>query len=77
MLQAARQGQKPALAKAGIEVGVQVVGRWILARLRHQRFFSLAGAVGVTPVLCYLFDQKSLTPRRLLSADARGLAYTT
>src|ERR1700747_3384057 len=25
-----------------LEVGVQVVGRWILARLRHQRFFSLA-----------------------------------
>jgi transposase len=37
-LQAARQGQKPALAKAGVEVGVQVVGRWILARLRHRRF---------------------------------------
>jgi transposase len=28
--------------KAKVEVGVQVVGRWILARLRHQRFFSLA-----------------------------------
>ena len=27
--------------KAKVEVGVQVVGRWILARLRHQRFFSL------------------------------------
>jgi len=26
--------------KAKVEVGVQVVGRWILARLRHQRFFS-------------------------------------
>jgi transposase len=28
--------------KAKVEVGVQVVGRWILARLRHSRFFSLA-----------------------------------
>ena len=27
--------------KAKVEVGVQVVQRWILARLRHQRFFSL------------------------------------
>jgi hypothetical protein len=26
----------------GVEVGVQVVQRWILARLRNQRFFSLA-----------------------------------
>jgi hypothetical protein len=25
-----------------VEVGVQVVERWILARLRHQRFFTLA-----------------------------------
>lgn len=28
--------------KAKVEVGVQVVERWILARLRHHRFFSLA-----------------------------------
>jgi transposase len=28
--------------KAKVEVGVQVVERWILARLRHRRFFSLA-----------------------------------
>jgi transposase len=28
--------------KAKVGVGVQVVGRWILARLRHRRFFSLA-----------------------------------
>lgn len=28
--------------KAKAEVGVQVVERWILARLRHQRFFTLA-----------------------------------
>jgi transposase len=28
--------------KAKVEVGVQVVERWILARLRHWRFFTLA-----------------------------------
>jgi transposase len=27
--------------KAKVEVGVQIVGRWVLARLRHRRFFSL------------------------------------
>ena len=28
--------------KAKVEVAVQIVERWILARLRHRRFFSLA-----------------------------------
>ena len=28
--------------KSKVEVGVQIVSRWILARLRNQRFFSLA-----------------------------------
>jgi transposase len=28
--------------KAKVEVGVQIIGRWILARLRNRRFFSLA-----------------------------------
>jgi hypothetical protein len=28
--------------KAKVEVGVQVVGRWIPARLRHRHFLSLA-----------------------------------
>src|SRR5678810_853760 len=28
--------------KAKVEVGVQVVERWMLARLRHHTFFSLA-----------------------------------
>lgn len=28
--------------KAKVEVGVQIVERWLLARLRHQTFFSLA-----------------------------------
>ena len=34
--------QSTALDKAKTEVGVQVVQRWILARLRKRRFFSLA-----------------------------------
>ena len=29
--------------KAKVEVGVQIVQRWIVAALRHRRFFSLAG----------------------------------
>lgn len=36
--------------KAKVEVAVQIVERWILARLRHQRFFTLAElnrAIGV------------------------------
>jgi transposase len=35
--------------KAKVEVGVQLVERWILARLRKRRFFSLHeldGAIG-------------------------------
>lgn len=28
--------------KSKVEVGVQIVGRWILARLRNRRFFALA-----------------------------------
>jgi transposase len=31
-----------AFAKAKVEVGVQIVGRWILARLRNRQFFTLA-----------------------------------
>jgi transposase len=34
--------QLTACAKAKVEVAVQVVQRWILARLRNRRFFSLA-----------------------------------
>lgn len=37
--------------KAKVEVGVQVVERWILARLRHQTFFGLAELNGAIAVL--------------------------
>src|SRR6202040_1338196 len=39
--------------KAKVEVAVQIAQRWILARLRNQRFFSLAelnAAIGVLVV---------------------------
>src|SRR3979490_457482 len=38
----ARQGEEPALAKAGVEVAVLIIERWLLGRLRHRRFYSLA-----------------------------------
>ncbi len=37
--------------KAKVEVGVQIVQRWILARLRHRRFFSLAELNGAVAEL--------------------------
>jgi transposase len=40
--------------KAKVEVGVQIVGRWILARLRHRRFFSLAE---LNAAICALLDE--------------------
>ena len=42
-------------AKAKVEVGVQVVERWMLARLRHHTFFSLAEVnTALTPLLLTL-----------------------
>src|SRR3978361_959149 len=41
--------------KAKVEVGVQVVQRWILARLRNRRFFSLA-EVNRPRLLCQLTE---------------------
>ena len=41
--------------KAKVEVGVQVVERWILARLRHRQFFSVAELdAAVAPLLTAL-----------------------
>ena len=34
--------QLTALSKAKVEVAVQIVERFVLAKLRNQRFFSLA-----------------------------------
>lgn len=45
--------------KAKVEVGVQIVERWILARLRKQTFFSLAEVnCAIKPLLAQL-NQKS------------------
>ena len=44
--------------KAKVEVGVQIVERWILARLRHQTFFSLAELNGaIRELLQHLNDR--------------------
>src|ERR1700751_329840 len=47
--------------KAKVEVGVQVVERWILARLRHQRFFSLAE---LNEAIRRLLDELNARPMR-------------
>ena len=44
--------------KAKVEVGVQVVERWILARLRHRQFFSVAELdAAVQPLLVVLNER--------------------
>ena len=48
--------------KAKVEVGVQVVGRWILARLRHRRFFSLAELNAAIRALLEELDRPHLKP---------------
>jgi transposase len=56
--------------KAKVEVGVQVVQRWILARLRHRRFFSLAELNGAIRDLVAQLNERPLrgwgTTRRAL-----------
>ncbi len=44
--------------KAKVEVGVQVVERWILARLRHRQFFSVAELdAAIQPLLAVLNER--------------------
>jgi len=57
--------------KAKVEVGVQVVERWILARLRNQRFFSLAELNAAIAVL--VTDLNARPMRRL--AVSRGQLF--
>src|SRR2546423_185269 len=56
--------------KAKVEVGVQVVQRWILARLRNQRFFSLAELNQAITALVTLLNDRPMrgwgTTRRAL-----------
>src|ERR1700757_1722374 len=56
--------------KAKVEVGVQVVGRWILARLRHQRFFSLAE---LNAAIRALLDELNNRPMRGWGTSRRAL----
>ena len=56
--------------KAKVEVGVQVVGRWILARLRHQRFFSLTD---LNAAIRALLDDLNDRPMRGWGLSRRAL----
>ena len=58
---------RPAAArdKAKVEVAVQIAERWILARLRHERFFSLAA---LNARIAELLDE--LNARRMRHYDA-------
>jgi transposase len=56
--------------KAKVEVAVQIVERWILARLRHQRFTSLAELNGAIRALV---DDLNHRPMRKLKTTRRAL----
>jgi transposase len=56
--------------KAKVEVGVQVVERWILARLRNQTFFSLAE---LNQAITELLDELNSRPMRHLGQSRREL----
>jgi transposase len=56
--------------KAKVEVGVLVVERWILARLRHQRFFSLAE---LNAAIAALVAELNARPMRKLGVSRRQL----
>ncbi|NMG17381.1 IS21 family transposase, partial [Aromatoleum bremense] len=54
--------------KSKVEVGVQIVQRWILARLRHQRFFSL---VELNGAIAALLEPLNTRPFRRLPGSRR------
>ena len=54
--------------KAKAEVAVQVVERWILARLRHRRFFSLAELNGA---IAALLEELNTRPFKALPGNRR------
>jgi transposase len=56
--------------KAKVEAGVLVVERWILARLRHQRFFSLAE---LNAAIAALTAELNARPMRKLGVSRRQL----
>jgi transposase len=52
--------------KSKVEVGVQIVGRWVLARLRNRSFFSLAA---LNEAIRGVNRRPNLTPRIASSAN--------
>jgi transposase len=56
--------------KAKVEVAVQVVERWILARLRHRRFFSL---VELTSAIRAFLTELNGRPMRQVGVSRRHL----
>ena len=56
--------------KAKVEVAVQIVERWILARLRNHRFFSLAE---LNSAIRMLLDELNGRPMRHLGVSRRQL----
>ena len=56
--------------KAKVEVAVQVVERWILAALRHRRFFSLAE---LNAAIAKLLERLNHRPFRKLPGSRRSL----
>ena len=55
--------------KSKVEVGVQVVERWILAKLRHQQFFSLAD---LNKVIADLLEELNTRPFKKLPGNRRS-----
>ena len=56
--------------KAKVEVAVQVIGRWILARLRHRQFFSLTE---LNRAIRALLDELNDRPMRGWGVSRRAL----
>ena len=56
--------------KAKVEVGVQIVQRWILAALRHRTFFSLAE---LNTAIARLLERLNARPFRKLPGSRRSL----
>jgi transposase len=56
--------------KAKVEVGVQLVGRWILARLRHRTFFSV---VELNAAIGELLEELNRRPFKKLPGNRRHL----
>ena len=59
--------------KAKVEVAVQVVQRWVLARLRHRQFFSLAE---LNAAICALIEELNNRPMRRIGCSRRVLFDT-